>query len=162
MKWYPYGDTKEPIGGGFDEKFDVLGRGLQSVMGAYIPGPVAKTFYFAYGVLSYYAFREFKKPAVTFELVGNDFAVDVSTIPTRGIEVYKGINQFAKETTKFNGGPITEPVPTTTAAPDGCNTCDWCFIPRLNSCFSEFTKNECVVQNAEYGALWCVEIRTKK
>ncbi|RHY89411.1 hypothetical protein DYB26_011525 [Aphanomyces astaci] len=159
---YAYGDTKEPIGGGFDEKFDVLGRGLQSVMGAYTPGPVAKTLYFAYGVFSDYAFLEFKKPAVTIEVVGNDFVAEASTIPTRGLEVYKGINQFAKETTIFNGGPITEPVPTTTAAPDGCNTCDWCFIPGLNSCFSEFTKNECVIQNAEYGALWCVEIRVKK
>ncbi|ETV69564.1 hypothetical protein H257_14800 [Aphanomyces astaci] len=159
---YPYGDTKEPIGGGFDEKFEVLGRGLQSAMGAYTPGPVAKTFYFAYGVFSDYAFREFKKPSVTFEVVGNDFAAEASTIPTRGLEVYKGINQFAKETTIFNGEPITELVPATTAAPDGCNTCDWCYIPGLNSCFSEFTKNECVIQNAEYGALWCVEIRTKK
>ncbi|ETV69547.1 hypothetical protein H257_14783 [Aphanomyces astaci] len=36
---YPYADNIEPIGDGFDEKFEVLARGLQSVMGEYKTGP---------------------------------------------------------------------------------------------------------------------------
>ncbi|RHY00367.1 hypothetical protein DYB26_011992 [Aphanomyces astaci] len=99
---YPYADNAEPIGGGFDEKFEVLGRGLQNVLGAYTPKPAHK-FYLAYGIFSDYAFREFKKPALTIEIIGSAFNVNASTIPIRGLEVYKGINQFAKEVTVFNG-----------------------------------------------------------
>ncbi|ETV70121.1 hypothetical protein H257_14282 [Aphanomyces astaci] len=102
---YAYADTREPLGGGFDEKFDVLGRGLKSVMGAYTSKP-AHGFYLAYGVFPDYAFREFKKPALTIEIIGDDFTANVTTIPTRGLEVYKGINQFAKEVTVFNGGDV--------------------------------------------------------
>ncbi|RHY83186.1 hypothetical protein DYB26_009332 [Aphanomyces astaci] len=32
---YPYGDNNQTIGGGLDEKFQVLGRGLRSAMGEY-------------------------------------------------------------------------------------------------------------------------------
>ncbi|ETV74171.1 hypothetical protein H257_11137 [Aphanomyces astaci] len=88
----------------------VLGRGLQSAMGAYTPKP-AHGFYLAYGVFPDYAFREFKKPALTIEIVGKTFSVNVSTIPTHGLEVYKGINQFAKEVTVFNGGGVTSTKP---------------------------------------------------
>ncbi|RQM19170.1 hypothetical protein B5M09_014031, partial [Aphanomyces astaci] len=102
---YPFSDTREPLGGGFDEKFEVLGRGLQSVMGPYTSKP-ANGFYLAYGVFPDYAFREFKKPVLTIEIAGKTWAVNVSTIPTQGLEVYKGINQFAKEVTVFNGGDV--------------------------------------------------------
>ncbi|ETV69585.1 hypothetical protein H257_14721 [Aphanomyces astaci] len=100
---YPYADNDQPIGGGFDEKFDVLGRGLESVLGEYTVIPLAKNLSPSYGLFQDYAFREFKKPALTFEIVGDDFVVDVTTIKTHGLEVYKGINQFAKEVTVFNG-----------------------------------------------------------
>ncbi|RHY21239.1 hypothetical protein DYB36_011350 [Aphanomyces astaci] len=107
---YAYADNKEPIGDGFDEKFEVLARGLQSVMGEYKTGP-AHTLYSSYGVFPDYAFREFKKPALTIEIVGDYFIADASTIQTRGLEVYKAINQFAKETTVFNGGDVTPDKP---------------------------------------------------
>ncbi|RHY49717.1 hypothetical protein DYB30_011280, partial [Aphanomyces astaci] len=90
---YPYADTNQPIGGGFDEKFEVLGRGLESVLGAYTAKPLAKSFSMSYGLFQDYAFREFKKPSLTFEIIGDDFVVNVTTIKTRGLEVYKGINQ---------------------------------------------------------------------
>ncbi|ETV69548.1 hypothetical protein H257_14784 [Aphanomyces astaci] len=51
--------------------------------------------------------REFKKPTLNIEIVGDYLIAEASTIQTRGLEVYKGINQFAKETTVFNGGEIT-------------------------------------------------------
>ncbi|RHY81285.1 hypothetical protein DYB26_013683 [Aphanomyces astaci] len=100
---YPYADNDQPIGGGFDEKFEVLGLGLESVLGEYTVIPLAKNLSPSYGLFQDYAFREFKKPALTFEIVGDAFVVDVTTIKTRGLEVYKGINQFAKEVTVFNG-----------------------------------------------------------
>ncbi|KAF0702426.1 hypothetical protein AaE_015931 [Aphanomyces astaci] len=103
---YPYGDNDQPIGGGLDEKFEVLGRGLRSAMGEYDPRPVY-TFYLAYGSFTDYVFREFKKPSVAIEIFGSAFNVSASTIPARGLEVYKGINQFAKEVTVFNGGDVT-------------------------------------------------------
>ncbi|RHX99603.1 hypothetical protein DYB36_013702 [Aphanomyces astaci] len=108
---YAYADTKKPIGGGVDEKFEVLGRGMKSVMGAkYTSGP-AHTLYSSYGVFPDYAFREFKKPAVTIEIGGRVFTVDVSTIPIRGLQVYNGIKQFAKEVTVFNGRDVTPTKP---------------------------------------------------
>ncbi|ETV63688.1 hypothetical protein H257_19379 [Aphanomyces astaci] len=61
----------------------------------------------SYGLFQDYAFREFKKPVLQFEIIGHDFVVDMTTIKTRGLEVYKGINQFAKEVTVFNGGDAT-------------------------------------------------------
>ncbi|RHY22444.1 hypothetical protein DYB25_012371, partial [Aphanomyces astaci] len=100
---YPYADNDQPIGGGFDEKFDVLGLGLESVMGGYTAIPLAINLSPSYGLFQDYAFREFKKPALTLEIVGDDFVVDVATIKTHGLDVYKGINQFAKEVTVFNG-----------------------------------------------------------
>ncbi|ETV70142.1 hypothetical protein H257_14304 [Aphanomyces astaci] len=103
---YAYADNNKTIGGGFDEKFEVLGRGLESVMGAYTYGP-ANSLYLAYGVFPDYAFRAFRKPALTIEIVGTNFTANVSTIPKRGLEVYKGINRFAKEVTVFNGGGVT-------------------------------------------------------
>ncbi|RLO01376.1 hypothetical protein DYB28_015815 [Aphanomyces astaci] len=158
---YAYGDTKQPIGDGFDEKYKVLCRGLQSVMGAYKPEP-AYELYLAYGTFPDYAFREFKKPALTIEIVGNDFAAPASTIKTRGLEVYKGINQFAKEVTVFNGGAITKPprnttkAPrTTSASPDGCKKCQMCYYHKWDSCFTDFTKDDCDYYNAEYGTVWC-------
>ncbi|RHZ14894.1 hypothetical protein DYB37_013866, partial [Aphanomyces astaci] len=108
---YPYADTNQPIGGGVDEKFEVLGRGLESVLGAYTAKPLAKSFSMSYGLFQDYAFREFKKPSLTFEIIGDDFVVNVTTIKTRGLEVYKGINQFAKEVTVFNGGDATPTKP---------------------------------------------------
>ncbi|KAH9111918.1 hypothetical protein AeMF1_013651 [Aphanomyces euteiches] len=59
--------------------------------------------YLAYGVFPDWAWRNFTKPALTIEIVGTDFVAAASTIPARGLEVYKGINQFAKEVVKFNG-----------------------------------------------------------
>ncbi|RHX98589.1 hypothetical protein DYB25_012624 [Aphanomyces astaci] len=103
---YAYGDNDEPLGGGFDEKFEVLARGLQSAMGEYKTGP-ANSLYFSYGSFPDYAFREFRKAALTIEIFGSTFNVSTSTIPTRGLEVYKGINQFAKEVTVFNTEDVT-------------------------------------------------------
>ncbi|ETV69582.1 hypothetical protein H257_14716 [Aphanomyces astaci] len=103
---YPYGDNNQTIGGGFDEKFQDLGRGLKNAMGEYAPGP-SYTLYASYGLFKDYAFREFKKAAVTIEVIGDTYIAKASTIPTRGLEVYKGINQFAKEVTVFNGEDVT-------------------------------------------------------
>ncbi|RHY01850.1 hypothetical protein DYB26_008933 [Aphanomyces astaci] len=102
---YPYGDTKSPIGSGYDAKFKTLGANLQRVMGAYKPQPVWNL-YLAYGGFSDYAFREFKKPSFTIEVVGNDFAAPASTIRTRGKEVYNGVVQFAKEAVTFNRAAV--------------------------------------------------------
>ncbi|RHY85765.1 hypothetical protein DYB35_013776 [Aphanomyces astaci] len=107
---YAYADNNKTIGGGFDEKFEVLGRGLENDMGAYKYGQ-ANSLHLAYGVFTDYAFRAFQKPAVKIEIIGDDFVVDASTIPTRGLEVYKGINRFAKEVTVFNGGDVTPDKP---------------------------------------------------
>ncbi|KAF0758701.1 hypothetical protein AaE_003852 [Aphanomyces astaci] len=74
-------------------------------MGEYKPGPLYKL-YFTYGTFADYAFREFKKPSLTIEIFGSTFNVSASTIPARGLEMYKGINQFAKEVTVFNGGDV--------------------------------------------------------
>ncbi|KAF0719386.1 hypothetical protein As57867_001081, partial [Aphanomyces stellatus] len=93
---YAYGDTKQPIGNGYDQKFDALGQGMKKVMGAYTPEH-AYQLYLAYGVFPDYAFRQFKKPAITIEITGNDFTAPASTIRTRGTEIYKGLTQFAKE-----------------------------------------------------------------
>ncbi|CAK4127428.1 unnamed protein product, partial [Aphanomyces euteiches] len=49
-------------------------------------------------------------PALTIEIVGTDFVAAASTIPARGLEVYKGINQFAKEVVKFNGAMVAATV----------------------------------------------------
>ncbi|RQM17598.1 hypothetical protein B5M09_012831, partial [Aphanomyces astaci] len=103
---YAYGDNDQPLGGGFDEKFEVLARGLQSAMGEYKTGP-ANSLYFSYGSFPDYAFREFRKAALTIEIFGSTFNVSTSTIPTRGLEVYKGIKQFAKEVTVFNSEGVT-------------------------------------------------------
>ncbi|RHZ14627.1 hypothetical protein DYB31_011273 [Aphanomyces astaci] len=108
---YAFADTEEPIGGGIDEKFEVLGRGLQSAMGEPYIQKSAHEFYLAYGVFPDYAFREFKKPALTIEIFGEGFTANVSTIQARGLEVYKGINQFAKEVTVFNSGDVTPTKP---------------------------------------------------
>ncbi|ETV69574.1 hypothetical protein H257_14706 [Aphanomyces astaci] len=105
------GSKPSPIGDGFDEKFDVLAHGLKTVMGAYTPKPLAQTAGISYGLFLDYAFLEFQKPAVSFEIIGDDFVVDVTTIKTRGLEVYKGINQFAKEVTVFNDGDVTPTKP---------------------------------------------------
>ncbi|RHY21463.1 hypothetical protein DYB36_013341 [Aphanomyces astaci] len=118
---YPCGDTKQPIGDGFDEKFQVLGRGMQNVMGSYKQAyklQAAYALYLAYGTFADYAFREFKKPALTIEVEGYNFITDASTIKRRGIEVYNGINAFAKEVTVFNGeGGTKPPSPTSTSKP---------------------------------------------
>ncbi|RQM30485.1 hypothetical protein B5M09_013072, partial [Aphanomyces astaci] len=109
---YPCGDTKQPIGDGFDEKFQVLGRGMQNVMGSYKQAyklQPASALYLAYGTFVDYAFREFKKPALTIELEGYNFITDASTIKRRGTEVYKGINAFAEEATVFNSGGAAKP-----------------------------------------------------
>ncbi|RHY74980.1 hypothetical protein DYB30_011978, partial [Aphanomyces astaci] len=100
---YPYGDTKQPIGDGFDKKFQALGRGMQKVMGEYKPQPSHALYStLSYGTFADYAFREFKKPALSVEVVGYNFITAASTIKKRGIELYKGINAFAKEVTVFN------------------------------------------------------------
>ncbi|RLO10778.1 hypothetical protein DYB28_012606, partial [Aphanomyces astaci] len=82
-------------------------------------------------------------------------------IKTRGLEVYKGINQFAKEVTVFNGGAITKPPRNTTKAPgpttappDGCKKCQMCYYHKWDSCFTDFTKDDCDHYNSEYGTVW--------
>ncbi|CAK4069044.1 unnamed protein product [Aphanomyces euteiches] len=100
---YAFADTSSAIGNGYDAKFNTLGLGLKSVMGSGYTQEHAYQLYLAYGVFPDWAWRNFTKPALTIEIVGTDFVAAASTIPTRGLEIYKGINQFAKEVVKFNG-----------------------------------------------------------
>ncbi|CAK4069050.1 unnamed protein product [Aphanomyces euteiches] len=107
---FPYGDTNSTIGNGYDAKFNTLGLGLKSVMGSGYAQQSSHQLYLAYGVFPDWAWRNFTKPALTIEIVGTDFVAAASTIPARGLEVYKGINQFAKEVVKFNGAMVAATV----------------------------------------------------
>ncbi|RHY85256.1 hypothetical protein DYB37_006722 [Aphanomyces astaci] len=113
---YAFGDTKLPIGGGVDEKFAALGNAMSAKMvpvGSYIQQPSWKL-YLSYGVFPDYIFRTYNKPAITIEVVGNDFVAPVNTIRTRGKEIYNGLVEYAKQVVIFNGGTTTAVPPTTT------------------------------------------------
>ncbi|KAF0719384.1 Aste57867_1080 [Aphanomyces stellatus] len=101
---YPYGDTQQPIGGGEDEKFQLLGKNIQQQMGSNYKAETSATLYPAYGCFDDYHYRTYKKPVLTVEVAGTDFVAPISTIRTRGTEVYKGFSQFAKEVVTYNGG----------------------------------------------------------
>ncbi|RHY89181.1 hypothetical protein DYB31_005756 [Aphanomyces astaci] len=180
---YPYGDTKQRIGHGFDEKFQVLGRGMQKVMGEYKPQPSHALYSkLSYGTFADYAFREFKKPALSVEVVGYNFITAASTIKKRGIELYKGINAFAKEVTVFNGWRgIKPPSPTSTSKPSptttaqsattsssgskpvppsssgSCNGCSGCYSALYSHCFrSGYSRAQCDLFNGSgYQTTWC-------
>ncbi|RHY38835.1 hypothetical protein DYB30_011560 [Aphanomyces astaci] len=133
---FPYGDTLSPIGGGEDEKFQLLGRNVQARMGPNYKAETSATLYPAYGCFDDYHYRMYKKPVLTLEIAGSDFVAPASTIRTRGTEVFNGLTQFAQEVITYNGGATpqptttkltpstttlapmtTSPVPTTSASP---------------------------------------------
>ncbi|RHY80448.1 hypothetical protein DYB35_012796 [Aphanomyces astaci] len=158
---YPYGDTLSPIGGGEDEKFQLLGRNIQAQMGSNYKAETSATMYPAYGSFDDYHYRTYKKPVLTFEIAGSDFVAPASTIRTRGTEVYKGLLQFAKEMVEFNGGrqrststPNTAN-PTIASTKHGCATCSRCYYPDRDICLSDFAKNDCDYYTGYYGTLWC-------
>ncbi|KAF0720301.1 Aste57867_420 [Aphanomyces stellatus] len=105
---YAYGDTDEPSP--HEAQFDTLGQAMKAVMGKYVQEPAWKL-YFAYGVFPDYYYRKFTKPAITIEMVGNDFVAPASTIRARGDELKKGFVEFANQVPLFLGGanPTTEP-----------------------------------------------------
>ncbi|KAF0715977.1 hypothetical protein As57867_003078, partial [Aphanomyces stellatus] len=156
---YPYGDTQEPIGGGEDEKFQLLGQNIQQQMGSNYKAETSATLYPAYGCFDDYHYRKFKKPVLTIEVAGTDFIAPTSTIRERGGEIYRGFAQFAKEVVTYNGGntPSDSPIPTTnTPSPDtpapqpDCSSCMGCFIPN-DGCYSDFSQDDC----AYYGGTYC-------
>ncbi|CAK4098472.1 unnamed protein product [Aphanomyces euteiches] len=103
---FPYGDTNSTIGNGYDAKFNTLGLGLKSVMGSGYTQQFSPQLYLSYGLFPDWAWRNFSNPPMTIEIVGTDFVAPASAIPARGLEIYKGINQFAKEVVKFNGAIV--------------------------------------------------------
>ncbi|RHY11582.1 hypothetical protein DYB36_008169 [Aphanomyces astaci] len=115
---YPYGDTHDPIGGGEDEKFAVLGNAMAVVMNnvtgktLYVAEPSGKL-YLAYGAFDDYHYRTYGKPTLTIEMTAKDFVVPFSEIPQRGDEIYYGLWQFAKQVAVFNGTAPTTVTPTT-------------------------------------------------
>ncbi|KAH9078705.1 hypothetical protein Ae201684P_019779 [Aphanomyces euteiches] len=152
---YPYGDTQQPIGNGDDAKFQKLGKNIQAQMGSSYIAETSATLYVAYGCFDDYHYRKFCKPVLTIEMAGTDFVTPASGIVSHGGEIYRAINQFAKEVVTFNGGsgptPSTTkatpspsskptPAPSTTSAPkttkpttpapvSGCGTCTYCYYP---------------------------------
>ncbi|RHY79060.1 hypothetical protein DYB26_011756 [Aphanomyces astaci] len=107
---YPYGDTTQPIGNGDDAKFERLGRNVAAATGGGYTGQTAASPPFgpAFGAFDDYLYRTYKKPVLTIEVAGNHFVAHVSTIRTRGTEIFKALTQFAKEVLIFegNGGEI--------------------------------------------------------
>ncbi|RQM23559.1 hypothetical protein B5M09_008004 [Aphanomyces astaci] len=99
---YPYGDILEPIGNGEDAKFERLGRKVAAATGGkYIP-QTAAAFYPAYGAFDDYVYRTYQKPVLTIEVAGTNFYANVSTIRTRGAEIFKALTQFAEEVENFD------------------------------------------------------------
>ncbi|KAG9405049.1 hypothetical protein AC1031_004150 [Aphanomyces cochlioides] len=111
---YPYGDTQQPIGNGDDAKFQKLGKNIQAQMGSSYTAETSATLYVAYGCFDDYRYRKFRKPVLTIEMAGTDFVTPASGIVSHGGEIYRAINQFAKEVVTFNGG--SGPTPSTTKA----------------------------------------------
>ncbi|RHZ17960.1 hypothetical protein DYB37_012249, partial [Aphanomyces astaci] len=102
---YPYGDTTDRIGGGVDEKFERLGRNVAVATDGGYTGQKASSppLEPAIGALDDYLYRMYKKPVLTIEVAGSDFVADVSTIRTRGTEIFKALTQFAEEVPIFEG-----------------------------------------------------------
>ncbi|ETV97424.1 hypothetical protein H310_09754 [Aphanomyces invadans] len=114
----PYGDTHQPIGGGEDEKFAILGEKVKDALNNVTNNPKeyiwekSGQLYLAYGCFDDYFYRTYKQPTMTLEMTGADFVVPYTAIPTRGDEIYYGMWQFAKSVAEFNGTAPTA-VPTT-------------------------------------------------
>ncbi|RHY42854.1 hypothetical protein DYB34_005375 [Aphanomyces astaci] len=74
---YPYGDTKDRIGNGDDEKFQRLGRNVAAAAGRNYRSQTAGSFGVAYGAFDDYLYRTYKKPVVTIEVAGRHFVAHV-------------------------------------------------------------------------------------
>ncbi|RHY54533.1 hypothetical protein DYB30_010443 [Aphanomyces astaci] len=93
---YRYGDTTQSIGNGEDEKFERLSNG-----GAYT-GQTVASFDPVFGAFDDYLYLTYQKPVLTIEVAGSDFVAPVSTIRTRGKEIFKALTQFAVEVQNFD------------------------------------------------------------
>ncbi|RHY14892.1 hypothetical protein DYB36_013179 [Aphanomyces astaci] len=100
---YPNGDTTEPIGNGDDEKFKVLGAKVAAAAGRNYKGQTGGSFGVAIGAFDDYIYRTYKKPVLTIEMAGNTFVASEWTIPHRGKETFRALNQFAKEVSPHKG-----------------------------------------------------------
>ncbi|RQM10825.1 hypothetical protein B5M09_013330 [Aphanomyces astaci] len=109
--FYPYGDTTEPIGNGDDAKFALLGRNVAAATGGGYRWQTAGSYAPGYGALDDYLYRTYKKPVLTIEVAGSDFVAPVSTIRTRGTEIFKALTQFADEVLTFEGNGVGIPTP---------------------------------------------------
>ncbi|RQM25458.1 hypothetical protein B5M09_011374 [Aphanomyces astaci] len=74
---YPYGDTKDRIGNGDDEKFQRLGRNVAAAAGRNYRSQTAGSFGVAFGAFDDYLYRTYKKPVVTIEVAGRHFVAHV-------------------------------------------------------------------------------------
>ncbi|KDO16786.1 hypothetical protein SPRG_17361, partial [Saprolegnia parasitica CBS 223.65] len=109
----PFSDTKQPVGGGLDEKYKTMNTKIAKAMSMKYKATLSHQMYFAYGSFMSYAVREFAgKPSITIEMDGTNFVAPASSIITRGKEVYDGLSVFAAENAEFLGKK-----PTPTAAP---------------------------------------------
>ncbi|CAK4628979.1 hypothetical protein LEN26_004392 [Aphanomyces euteiches] len=179
--WIDLHCTRQPIGNGDDAKFQKLGKNIQAQMGSSYTAETSATLYVAYGCFDDYHYRKFRKPVLTIEMAGTDFVTPASGIVSHGGEIYRAINQFAKEVVTFNGGsgptPSTTkatpspsskptPAPSTTSAPkttkpttpapvSGCGTCTYCYYPDGDECLSDFTQSDCNYYSSSYGTIWC-------
>uniref|UniRef100_A0A4W5PWK1 Peptidase M14 domain-containing protein n=1 Tax=Hucho hucho TaxID=62062 RepID=A0A4W5PWK1_9TELE len=100
----PFGDTKEPVGGGLDEKYKTMNTKIAKAMSNKYKPTLSHQMYLVYGSFMNYAVREFAgKPSITIEMDGTDFVEPASSIITRGKEVYDGLSVFAAENAEFLG-----------------------------------------------------------
>uniref|UniRef100_A0A4W5Q2B7 Peptidase M14 domain-containing protein n=1 Tax=Hucho hucho TaxID=62062 RepID=A0A4W5Q2B7_9TELE len=82
----PFGDTKEPVGGGLDEKYKTMNTKIAKAMSNKYKPTLSHQMYLVYGSFMNYAVREFAgKPSITIEMDGTDFVEPASSIITRGI-----------------------------------------------------------------------------
>uniref|UniRef100_A0A4W5LSL4 Peptidase M14 domain-containing protein n=1 Tax=Hucho hucho TaxID=62062 RepID=A0A4W5LSL4_9TELE len=109
----PFGDTKQPVGGGLDEKYKTMNTKIAKAMSNKYKATLSHQLYFVYGSFLDYAVRKFAgKPSITIEMDGTKFVAPASSIIQRGKEVYDGLSVFAAENAEFLGKK-----PTPTAAP---------------------------------------------
>ncbi|OQR86656.1 carboxypeptidase [Achlya hypogyna] len=97
----PVGDTEDALPGNTDTKLRGLGQRVGKALGGYTAGRPYELLYKAYHTFQDYGYRQFLAPSITIEVKGNDFVAPVSSIRTRGIEIYNGLTQFAKEVTTY-------------------------------------------------------------
>ncbi|RHY98617.1 hypothetical protein DYB37_010810 [Aphanomyces astaci] len=100
--WYPYGDTKERIGNGEDEKFKLLGYYVSMATGAgYRSRPKGVFGDLEFGRFEDYVYRTYKKPVFTIEVSGGSNA-PASTIRTTGTEIFNALSRFAEVVGDFD------------------------------------------------------------